>query len=118
VACIARVWHGITREKDAARYLEHINSKGIPAFRAVAGNCGAFVLHRASMGVSEFFVISLWESRAAIERFVGSKDIDRAVYYPEDRQYLGFPDPKVTHFDVAAGELTEAILRCLPITGS
>jgi heme-degrading monooxygenase HmoA len=108
---IARVWHGITREADAERYLEHVQTKGIPAYRAIEGNRGAFALRRVSNGVAEFLVISLWESTTAIQRFVGNDDINNAVYYPEDRQYLGFPEPKVTHYQLAAGELPVELLN-------
>lgn len=102
---IARVWHGITREADAQRYLQHIETKGLRAYCAIEGNLGAFALSRVSNGVAEFLVISLWDSIAAIQRFVGGEDISKAIYYPEDRQLLGFPEPKVVHYELVAGEL-------------
>ncbi len=101
---IARVWHGITREADAERYLHHIHTKGIPAYRAVEGNRGAFALSRVANGVAEYLVISFWDSITAIQRYVGDEDITKAVYYPEDHQYLGFPEQKVTHYELTAGD--------------
>ncbi len=98
------MWHGITREANAAEYLRHVEMRGIPAIRRSAGNRGAFALYRVSNGVAEFLVISLWESMDAVRAFVGSDDITRAVYFPEDRSYLQFPEPKVTHYQLASGE--------------
>ncbi|MBI5566505.1 MAG: hypothetical protein HY870_16515 [Chloroflexi bacterium] len=37
----------------------------------------------------------------AIRRFAG-EEIDRAVYYPDDCDYLLSLDPKVTHHEVLA----------------
>ena len=102
---IVRVWHGLTREADARCYLQHIEAKGLPAYRAVEGNLGAFALYRVSNGVAEFMVISLWESKAAIQAFVGGEDIDQAIYYPEDRAYLRFPERRVVHYELAAGKV-------------
>jgi len=44
--------------------------------------------------------VSLWDSVEAIRRFA-APDIDRAVYDPEDREYLLELDPHVTHYEVA-----------------
>jgi len=43
--------------------------------------------------------ISLWDSFEAVRRFAG-EEIDRAVYYPEDGDYLLALDPKVAHHEV------------------
>jgi hypothetical protein len=45
-------------------------------------------------------MVSWWESRAAIAGFAGS-DIEAAVFYPEDDEYLVGGETTVSHFEVA-----------------
>jgi hypothetical protein len=47
--------------------------------------------------------MSLWESRAAIEAFAG-QDIDKAVFYPDDEQFLIERDLTVQHYEAAGTE--------------
>ena len=47
--------------------------------------------------------MSLWESRAAIEAFAG-QDIDKAVFYPDDDQFLIERDLTAHHYEVAGTE--------------
>jgi len=48
---------------------------------------------------AEFLFVSLWESVDAICKFAGP-DIERAVYYPEDKEFLLELEPNVTHYEV------------------
>lgn len=96
---IARIWKGITPESKADRYLDYMMATGVKELRAAEGNQGVYVLRRIDRDQAEFTFISLWESFDAIKRFAG-EEIDRAVYYPEDRDYLLALDPKVTHYEV------------------
>jgi heme-degrading monooxygenase HmoA len=59
------------------------------------------VLRRPAERGTEYLFISLWDSSDAIARFAGP-DIDKAVYYPEDRRYLLELEPGVAHYEVAA----------------
>jgi hypothetical protein len=61
------------------------------------------ILRRASAAGVEFVFTSRWDSWEAIRRFAGP-DPDKAVYYPEDRDYLLSMDPQVEHFDVVLEE--------------
>jgi hypothetical protein len=47
--------------------------------------------------------MSLWESRAPIEAFAG-QDIDKAVFYPDDEQFLIERDLTVQHYEIAGTE--------------
>ena len=96
---IARTWHGITQSAKADAYLEILNRTGVPEYRGTAGNLGVYVLRRIEGDRAHFLLISLWEDRAAIERFAGSQ-IEKAVYYPEDREFLLEFEPTVTHYEV------------------
>jgi len=101
---IARVWRGATREEDAERYREYLDETGVKEARATPGNRGVLVLRGIAGGRVEFTFISFWDSMDAIRAFAGD-DVERAVYYPEDRRYLLDLDPNVHHFEVVGGEM-------------
>ena len=96
---IARIWRGITPASKADRYLDYMLATGVKDLRATEGNQGVYVLRRIDRDQAEFTFISLWGSFDAIKRFAGEQ-IDRAVYYPEDKDYLLALEPKVLHYEV------------------
>jgi hypothetical protein len=63
-------------------------------------NRGAWLLWRTEGDRAEFVTVSFWESRRAIEAFAG-QDIDVAVFYPDDNQFLIEDDLTVSHYEVA-----------------
>jgi heme-degrading monooxygenase HmoA len=97
---IARIWRGVTPEEKAEQYFEYLMETGLKDYRAVPGNRGVQVLRRTYEGKTEFLLISLWESYEAIRAFAGN-DLERAVYYPRDKEFLLELEPKVTHYEVA-----------------
>ena len=60
---------------------------GIEGYQRTPGNRGAWLLWRVEGDHAEFITVSFWESRAAIEAFAG-QDIEKAVFYPDDEQFL------------------------------
>jgi heme-degrading monooxygenase HmoA len=96
---IARTWCGATRAEDAEAYLRYLHETGFRAFRDTPGNAGAVALRRIEDGRAVFLIVSLWESEDALRRFAG-RDVDRAVFYPEDERFLVERDEHVTHFEV------------------
>jgi len=96
---ILRTWRGRTRIEDRDRYHAYLQRTGITAFKATPGNRGAFVVQREQDGLAEFVVLSLWDSMEAVERFAGPSP-GRAVYYPEDDEFLVDKDDHVDHFEV------------------
>jgi heme-degrading monooxygenase HmoA len=96
---IARTWRGATRAEDAEAYVEYLRRTGFAAFRETHGNCGALGLRRIVDGRTEFMVVSFWESEEAIRRFAGDR-LDRAVFYPQDEQFLIERDEQVVHYEV------------------
>ncbi len=96
---IARIWQGATPESKAADYLDYMRLTGVKELQATEGNRGVYVLRRIDHGQAEFTFISLWESWEAIRRFAG-EDVERAVYYPEDKDYLLYLNPKVMHYEI------------------
>lgn len=100
---IARIWKGRTLAAQADDYMAYMQTTGVPELRATEGNRGVYVLRRIDGDQAEFTFISLWESIAAIRRFAG-EEIDRAVYYPEDRRYLLALEPNVVHHEVLVAD--------------
>jgi heme-degrading monooxygenase HmoA len=96
---IARLWHGRTKAADADEYKRYLLNSGIPAYRATAGNRGAWVLCRIEGDIAHFVTLSFWESREAIKAFAGDA-IETARYFPEDEKYLLDFEPTVTHYEV------------------
>ena len=99
---IARLWRGVTPVEKADEYLAYLRETGLKEYHATPGNRGALVLRRVGEGRAEFLLISLWDSLAAIRAFAGD-EVDAAVYYPEDRDYLLDFAPRVEHYEVLAG---------------
>jgi heme-degrading monooxygenase HmoA len=98
---IARLWHGRTKAARAGEYFEYLRRTGLDEYTKTEGNRGVYVLRRIEGDRADFLLISLWESLEAIRRFAGP-DVDKAVYYPEDRDFLEAMEPNVTHYDVLA----------------
>ena len=96
---IARTWRGATKAEDAERYLDYLHQTGLAEYRKIEGNRGVLALRRVAQGQAEFLLISLWASESAIRQFAGP-DIDRAVFYPEDEQFLIERDDRVSHYEV------------------
>ncbi|MBF2006776.1 antibiotic biosynthesis monooxygenase family protein [Chlorogloeopsis fritschii PCC 9212] len=96
---IARIWHGRTLTSKADEYYTYLNEAGIKKILAIPGNLGAQVLRRTDGKITEFTVISYWESRDAIRKFAGN-DIEKARYLPRDKEYLLELEPNVKHFEV------------------
>lgn len=99
---IARIWRGVTPASKADDYLHYLHATGLKDYRATEGHRGVSVLRRIDGDRAEFLLISLWESMDAIRRFAGD-DVERAVYYPEDKDYLLELEPQVRHYEVVVG---------------
>lgn len=100
---IARIWRGAVRAEDAAAYAAYVQRTGIEGYQGTPGNRGAWLLRRIEGDRAEFITVSFWESREAIEAFAGP-DIDTAVFYPDDDQFLIERDLTVNHYEVAGTE--------------
>ncbi len=98
---IARTWRGVTKAEDADIYVEYLEKTGLSEYRATPGNRGVLGLRRVVGDKAEFLLVTLWESEEAIRRFAGD-DIEHAVYYPEDDQFLIEKEERVDHFEVVA----------------
>jgi len=96
---IARLWHGKVLTTKAVQYRNFVNKQAIPDYRSISGNLSVHILERADGDVTHFMTLTLWEDLEAIRAFAGD-DIERAKYYPEDKDYLLEFEPRVVHYDV------------------
>lgn len=98
---VMRGWTGWIRPESRQAYTDYLEQTGMAEYRATPGNLGALLLFRdLSDGRCEVKTLSFWRSRADIVAFAG-EDISRAVFYPEDDQYLIGREDTVDHFEIA-----------------
>ena len=91
-------------DRQANAYVAYITGTGLREYAATPGNLGCQMWTRdLGDGRTEVLTVSWWESRAAIIGFAGS-DIEAAVFYPEDDDYLVDRETTVSHFEVAAAQ--------------
>jgi len=95
---IARVWRGVVEASAGDAYRDYVVETGVAGLRQTEGNQGVAILRRTEGSKEIIKVISLWPDKAAIERFAGS-DLERAVYYPKDDEFLLEKTETVEHWD-------------------
>lgn len=100
---IARLWRGKTLEKNADNYYNYLLETGLKEYRNTEGNRGVIALRSIVDDTVEFTLISFWESYEAIMKFSG-ENIEKAVFYPRDDEFLIEKDLKVFHYDVLSFE--------------
>ena len=96
---IVRMWHGRVPTEKAAAYRTFLNARAIPDYRSVPGNLGVYILERPEGNVTHFITLTYWESLDAIRAFAGG-DVEKAKYYPEDKDFLLEFEPRVVHYEV------------------
>jgi heme-degrading monooxygenase HmoA len=82
-------------------YMSYLEQTGLKEYKATNGFKDVLVLTREVGDVTEYVLVTLWDSMEAVRDFAGG-DPERAVYYPEDDRY--FPEeqrpPYVRHYEV------------------
>jgi len=104
---IARIWGGAIRMEDSPSYRLSLGDD-LREVRAFEGNLGALILERAAARNTEFLFVSLWQSMDAIVRFAGT-DVDRAVYFRDDKRVLLELTPRVDHYQVVGADIPHAL---------
>jgi len=61
------------------------------------------VLRRIEGDEAHFLTITFWESYESIRRFAG-QEVEKARYYPEDRDFLLEFEEQVEHYEVVWSE--------------
>ena len=101
MSVILRIWHGRTPRAKADRYERFLIERAIPDYRATPGNLDAWILRRDDGAVTHFLTMTRWRDPRAIRAFAG-RDVLKAKYYPEDKDFLLEFEPRVQHYVVAA----------------
>lgn len=96
---IVRMWHGRVPTKKAKAYREFTNQRAIPDYQSVPGNISVHILERQEGEITHFITLTFWESLDAIRGFAGD-DLEKAKYYPEDKDFLLEFEPRVAHYEV------------------
>jgi len=96
---IVRMWHGRVPTKKAKAYQEFTNQRAIPDYQSVPGNISVHILERQEDDITHFITLTFWESLDAIRGFAGD-DLEKAKYYPEDKDFLLEFEPRVVHYEV------------------
>ena len=99
---ILRLWKGRATAEKAGEYVQYATTKVFPALERIDGHRGAYLLRRVLDGVTEFVVLTLWQSMEAVGRFAGANP-EKAVVEPGARAILTSFDDSVTHFEVVRG---------------
>jgi len=94
------MWRGWVATERAAEYMAYMNGTGVAEHRATPGNLDAQIwLRDLGDGRTEVVTVSWWTDFASIMGFAGS-DLDRAIFYPADDEFLVARETTVTHFEV------------------
>jgi heme-degrading monooxygenase HmoA len=96
---VVRTWRGWTRAEDADRYAECVAETGLKEYLATPGNRGAWILRRTEGDRCEFVTVSVWDSLDDIRGFAGD-DVERAVFYPEDDEFLVERELTANHWEL------------------
>jgi len=96
---VVRTWRGWTRAEDADRYAEYVAETGLKEYLATPGNRGAWILRRTEGDRCEFVTVSVWDSLDDIRGFAGD-DVERAVFYPEDDEFLVERELTTNHWEL------------------
>lgn len=98
---ILREWRGRVPLEKADAYLAFLDRKGTHGYASTPGHLGTWVTMERRPGTdeAEFLLLTQWESLGAIKAFAGN-DISRAVYYPEDDEFLIDKPPTLRHYEI------------------
>lgn len=92
------MWSGVVRTEHRDAYADYVERTGMSSYRSTPGNLDAWLLTRdLGDGRTEITTVSRWASLDAITAFAGD-DIEQAVFYPEDDEYLVERDERVRHY--------------------
>jgi heme-degrading monooxygenase HmoA len=96
---IVREWRALATKTNAQAYIQFFGQTVLPILKTVAGNRGAWLIHRDVEEGVELVALTLWESRDAIRVF-GGDDITRARVEPEAQALFIRFDDTVSLYEV------------------
>ncbi|MHA4806491.1 antibiotic biosynthesis monooxygenase [Flavitalea flava] len=96
---IARIWHGKTKASQLEAYSAFLRERAVPDYSSTKGFKGLSFLHQIKGDEAHFNLITYWENLDVIRNFAG-EDLEKAKYYPEDKDFLLEFEEKVQHHEV------------------
>jgi heme-degrading monooxygenase HmoA len=96
---ISRHWRGRTKHGQDQAYIDHLTANTFPKISAMPGFVSASILKRETPHGSEFEIVTVWQSRSAIEAFAG-QDIEAAVVPEVAQRMLAEFDKRVRHYEI------------------
>src|SRR5262245_24741796 len=100
IVMISRHWKGTTRHGEAENYISHLMRETFPGLSTIPGFVRASLLRREVADGTEFQIVTVWESLAAIQIFAGP-DPEVAVVPPLVQAMMVRYDQRVVHYEVA-----------------
>ena len=97
---ISRHWRGLCKREEADRYVEHLTRETFPQLAALPGFVRATILRRELAAGTEFQVVTVWQSLAAIEAFAG-QSVEVAVVPASVQAMMLSHDHSVAHYEIA-----------------
>ena len=98
---ITRIWEGKTEIEHSETYAKIIVQRDIPNYRNSVGFIKLTFLKRSDDEFTYFKLLTFWTDLETIKHFTGP-NLEQAVAYKEDEQYLvDFPG-SVMHYEVFA----------------
>jgi len=96
---ILREWRGRVPHEKVDDYVQVLEETGLKEYAATPGHSGTWLLLDRDGEAAEITLLTLRTSRESIHAFAG-EDISRAVYYPEDDDFLLEKPERLRHYEV------------------
>jgi heme-degrading monooxygenase HmoA len=93
------MWSGVTRTEDADEYAAYMKDTGVREYSGTPGNRGVYMLRRVRGDLTDFAMVTIWDSLDAVKRFAGDAH-ETAVFYPRDDELLVKRDLTASHWEV------------------
>jgi len=98
---IMRTWYGKVPTDKADAFEAYLKETGVVDIPGTSGNQSMYAIRRRLGELTEFGVISLWDSEESIRAFAGG-DPRRFRYYPRDAEFLVEMPSIADHYEVIA----------------
>src|SRR5262249_20214401 len=97
---ISRHWKGVAKPGHAAAYIHHLKNDTFPALTSIPGFVQASILTRELETGTEFQIVTIWDSLAAIRAFAGEQ-VEHAVVPEVVQAMMSSYDRHVVHYEIA-----------------
>ena len=96
---VMRIWRGRVPLAKADDYERFLIERAAPDYSSVRGLLKLYFGRRDSGDVTEFLLVTIWDSVESMREFAGG-DPEVAKYYPEDDEFLLEKEERVAIYEV------------------